>query len=65
MVYFDFSINLITNYARWTCETKSRITIAKAAFNKQILFISKLDLNLRKKLEKFYIWGSVLYGAET
>ena len=32
--------------------------MAKAAFNKKkTLFTSKLDLNLRKKLVKCYIWG--------
>jgi hypothetical protein len=30
-----------------------------------ILFTNKLDLNLRKKLMKFYIWSIILYGAET
>jgi len=40
--------------------------MAKAAFNKQKnLFTSKLDLNLRKKLVKFYVWSIALYGAET
>jgi hypothetical protein len=41
--------------------------MAKAAFNKKkkTLFTSKLDLNLRKKLVKCYIWSIVLYGAET
>ena len=40
--------------------------MAKAAFNKKkILFNSKLDLNLRNKLVKFYIWSMALYGAET
>jgi hypothetical protein len=29
------------------------------------LFTSKLDLNLRKKLLKCYIWSIALYGAET
>jgi hypothetical protein len=44
------------NDARCTCEIKSRITMAKAAFNKKKnLFTSKLDLNLRKKLVKCYI----------
>jgi len=38
--------------------------MAKAAFNKKILFTSKLDLNLRKELVKCYIWGMTLYGAE-
>ena len=36
------------------------------AFNKKkTLFTSKLDLNLRKKLVKCYIWSMALYGAET
>jgi hypothetical protein len=40
--------------------------MAKAAFNnKKSLFTSKLDLNLRKKLVKCYIWSIALYGAET
>jgi hypothetical protein len=44
---------------------KSRIAMAKAAFNKKkTLFTSKLDSNLRKKLAKRYIWSIALYGAE-
>ena len=40
--------------------------MAKAAFNKKkYLFTSKLDLNLRKKLVKCYVWSMALYGAET
>jgi hypothetical protein len=40
--------------------------VAKAAFNKKkTLFNSKLDLNLRKKVLKYYIWSIALYGAET
>jgi hypothetical protein len=39
--------------------------MAKAALNKKTLFTSKLDLNLRKKLVKCYIWSITLYGAET
>ena len=35
------------------------------AFSKKTLFTSKLDLNLRKKLIKCYIWSMALYGAET
>ena len=39
--------------------------MAKAAFNKKsTLFTSKLDLNLRKKLVKCYIWSMAFYGAE-
>jgi hypothetical protein len=37
---------------------KSRIAMAKAAFNKKkTLFTSKEDLHFRKKLVKCYIWG--------
>jgi hypothetical protein len=40
--------------------------MAKAAFNKKrVLFTSTLDLKLRKKLAKCYIWSINLYGAET
>jgi len=40
--------------------------MAKAAFNKKrALFTSTLDLVLRKKLVKCYIWSIALYGAET
>jgi hypothetical protein len=40
--------------------------MAKAAFDKKkTRFISKLDLNLRKKLVKCYIWSMALCGAET
>jgi hypothetical protein len=52
--------------ARCTREIKSRIAMAKTAFNKKNnLFTSKLDLNLRKKLVKCYLWNIALYGAET
>jgi hypothetical protein len=38
----------------------------KATFNrKKMLFIRKLDFNLRKKLVNFYNWSTGLYGAET
>jgi hypothetical protein len=40
--------------------------MAKTAFNKKKnLFTSKLELNLRNKLVKGYIWSIALYGAET
>ena len=40
--------------------------MAKGVFSrKKILFASKLDLNLRKKLVKCYIWSIALYGVET
>jgi hypothetical protein len=40
--------------------------MAKAAFNKKrILFTSTLEMELRKKLLKCYVWSIALYGAET
>jgi hypothetical protein len=41
--------------------------MAKAAFKKKKknLFTSKLDLNLRKKTVKCYVWTIAFYGAET
>jgi hypothetical protein len=57
---------MIIEDAICTSEIKSRIVLAKAAFNKKkALFTSKLDLNLRKKLVKLYTWNIALYGAET
>jgi hypothetical protein len=56
----------ITNDARCRHEIKSRIAMVKTAFDrKNILFTSKLDLNLREKLVKCYIWNTALYGAES
>ena len=63
---FKYLGSILTNDGRCTCEIKSRIAMVKAAFNKKkTLFTSKLDLNLRKKLVKCYIWSMALYGAET
>jgi len=40
--------------------------MTKAAFNmKKTIFTSQMDLNLRKKLVKCYIWSIAFYGAET
>ncbi|PNF20136.1 hypothetical protein B7P43_G04362 [Cryptotermes secundus] len=62
---FKYLGSLLTDDGRRTCEIKSRIATAKAAFSKKNLFTSKLDLNLRKKLVKCYVWSITLYGAET
>jgi len=57
---------MLTDDGRCTCEIKSRIAMEKATFNKKKnLFTSKLDLNLRKKLVKRYVWNMALCGAET
>jgi hypothetical protein len=56
---------MLTNYGRCTCEIKSCTAKAKAVFNKKrVIFTNKMDLELRKKLVKCYIWSIALYGAE-
>jgi hypothetical protein len=64
--YFNYPyMGSMINDARCTREIKFRTAMVKAAFNnKNTLFISKLDLNLRKKLLKCYIWSIVFYGTE-
>jgi len=63
---FKYLDSMLTNYGRITCEIKSRIAMAKAAFNKKrALFTSTLELKSRKRLVKCYIWSIVLYCAET
>ena len=64
--FFKYLGNILTNDGRYTCEIKCRIAVAKAAFKKKrALFTSTLDLELRKKQVKCYIWSIALYGAET
>jgi hypothetical protein len=64
--YFKYWGRILTNDGRCTCEIKCRIAMAKVEFNKKrALFTSTLDLELRKKLVKCYIWSIALYGVET
>jgi hypothetical protein len=43
--FFKYLGSMLTNDGRWTCKIKSRIAMAKAAFNKKrALFTSILDL---------------------
>jgi hypothetical protein len=63
---FKYLGSMLTNVGRCNREVKSRFAMAKAAFNKKrVLFISKMDLELKKKLVKCYIWSIALDGAET
>jgi hypothetical protein len=55
--YFNHLGNMITNGVRCTGEIKCRIVMEKTAFNKKIIFTSKLDCNLRKKLSKATYWA--------
>lgn len=45
---------------RYTREFKSRIAMARAVFSKQTVCISRLKLDIRKKLVKHYIWSLAL-----
>jgi len=63
---FKYLGSILTNDGRRTCEIKCKTAMAKASFNKNgDLFTSTLDLELRKRLVKCYIWSIALYGAET
>jgi len=63
--YFKYFDSVIKNDARGTREIKFRVSMAKAAFNRNTaLFTRKLGLNLRKTLFKCYIWITALYGDE-
>jgi hypothetical protein len=64
--YFKYLGSTLTNDGRCTCEIKFRTAMAKAALNKKrVLFTSKMDLELRKKLVNCYIWTIALCSAET
>jgi len=61
VVYFKYLGSMLTNDGRCTCETKSKIGMAKAVFDKKrVLFTSTLDLKLRKKLVNS-TFGALLY----
>jgi len=62
---FKYLGSILTNDGRCTCKIKCKIAMATVAFNKKrTLFTSTLDLELRKKLVKCYVWSIALFGAE-
>ena len=64
--YLTSLASSIINNTRCIREIKSRIVMAKSAFNKKNnLFTTKLDLYLRKKLLECYRRNQALYGPET
>jgi hypothetical protein len=64
MEYFIYLKSTVRSDSECAFEVKTRISTAKAAFNKKkTLFSSKLDLISRKKRLKCYIWRLALYGA--
>jgi hypothetical protein len=57
--------NILIMYVAW----KQIMQVVDVKLNpgflwQKILFTSQLDLNLRKKLQKWYIWCKALYGTE-
>jgi hypothetical protein len=57
---------MVTKDARCTREIKYSIAMEKVTFREKItVFMRKLDLNIRKKLAKCFIWSIALYGAGT
>jgi hypothetical protein len=51
---------------RETHEIKDTIVMAKAVLGKKkVLFTSKLNLDVMKKLVQCYIWSVALYSVET
>lgn len=48
-------------------EIKQRITLAKVAYSKKykLLASKKLQLNIKKRLRKTYVWSIATYGCET
>ena len=66
MVCTVLSVSAFFVFSGYLCRIKSRLAFAKAALNKKKThFASKLDLNLKKKLVKCYIWNIDFYGAGT
>jgi len=62
---FKYLGSILTNDARRTYEIMCRIAMVKLQLTRRGLFTSTLDLELRKKLVKCYVWSIALYGAET
>ena len=62
--YPTFVLNM---HYHWNCcqEVKQKVPIAKEAFNrKRSVFCEPLQKELRKRLEKYFVWSVALYGAE-
>jgi len=64
--YVNYLGSMVTYAARCTCEIKAIIVMAKTTFHEmKILCTSNFELNLRKKLVEYYVWGMDLCRAET
>jgi hypothetical protein len=63
--YFIHLGSTITNDAKCMLEIKSSIAMAKKRSTRRIIFVSKLGVNLMKKLVKCCISSIILCGADT
>jgi hypothetical protein len=58
---FKYLGSILTNDGKCTCEIKCGIAMAKDELNKKkTLFTITLDLEMRKKLVKYYVWSIAL-----
>ncbi|KAF0750315.1 Uncharacterized protein FWK35_00037690, partial [Aphis craccivora] len=65
--HFNYLGSKITEDGRSKDEILSRIAQAKRAFQnkKHLLTTNSMDLEVRKRFLKIYIWSIALYGCET
>ena len=64
--HFKYLGSVLTRDGYCTREIKMRINIAKEAFNRKMsLLTSKINIELRNKLVRCYVWSIALYGSET
>ena len=63
---FKYLRSVLTRDGYCTRKFKMRIAVAKETFiRKMSLLTSKLNIELKKKLIRCYVWSIALYGSET
>ena len=63
---FKYLGSMLTRNGYCTREIKMKIVMAKEPFNRKLsLLTSKLNIELRKKLVRCYVWSIALYGSKT
>ena len=64
--HFKYLGDILTRNDYFTREIKIRIAITKKAFSRKIsLLTRKLNIELRKKLVRYFVWSIALYDSET
>jgi hypothetical protein len=64
--FFKYLVSTLTNDGRCTVKLNPELLWQKLHLTRRgLFFTSKMDLELRKKLVKCYVWNIVLYGVET